>query len=110
MKTSISSFKRLKKSGLPEDQAQAIVETTEESIMLNLANFATKTDLNTLEAKLTHDLKALELRTDTKFEQLRGEMNTGFSKLETSIGWLQRLFMGTIAALMVNGAINYFHH
>lgn len=85
--------------------------------MLNLANFATKTDLNILEAKLTRDLKELELRTDTKLEQVRGEvnilrgdMNTGFSKLETSIGWLQRLFMGTIVVLMLNGAINYFHH
>ncbi len=78
--------------------------------MLNLAHLATKTDLNTLEIKLTRDFKELELRTDTKFEQLRGEMNTGFSKLETSTAWLQRLFMGTIAVLMLNGAINYFHH
>lgn len=52
----------------------------------------------------------LALRTDTKLEQMRGEMKAGFSRLETSVTWLQRLFMGTIVGLMLNSTIIYLHH
>ncbi len=54
--------KRLKEKGLPEGQAEALVQVIAEAREVDLNSAATKADLRELELKLENRLKDLQLR------------------------------------------------
>ena len=91
MRHSFKFFDRLKESGVPEQQARAIIETIEDSAEVSLTDLATKTDMALAKA----DLNLVKSELKSEISDLRTE-------LKNDINWLKRLFMGGMLLIIIN--------
>jgi len=77
----------LREAGVPESQAKALSTAVQESH--EAADLATKGDI----ADLRHEMKELELRIDTRFEKVHGEM--------LLMKWMLGLLIAGVASLVL---------
>jgi len=77
---------QLKEAGVPGAQAEAEAKALSEILEVNLKDLATKDDLS-------RGLKELELRIDSRFEKVSGEL--------TLIKWMLGIVLGGVIALIL---------
>jgi hypothetical protein len=92
MRHSFQNFDRLKASGVPEQQARAIIETIEDSAEINLKDLATKADLGLAKTELQAEMAKLRI------------------ELKSDINWLKRLFMSGMMLILINIMVTLLHH
>jgi len=84
---------RLKSAGIPPQHAEAEAQALAEVFDTNLNTFATKADLAQMEERMDNKLAKLELRIDTRFERIDGEMNL--------LKWMMGLLLAGVASLIL---------
>jgi hypothetical protein len=73
---------QLKKSGMPAEQAEAQARALADVLQINLGDFAAK-----------QDIKELELRMDSRFERVQGEL--------TLVKWMLGILLAGVASLVL---------
>jgi len=77
----------LKEAGMPEKQAKAISAAVQEAH--EAAELATKSDIREVKT----EMREMELRIDTRFERIDGEMKL--------LKWMMGIIMGGVIALIL---------
>jgi len=84
---------QLKTAGVPVTHAEAEAKALSEVFETNLGELATKEDLHHEIGGLRHEMKELELRIDTRFEKVHGEM--------LLMKWMLGLLIAGVASLVL---------
>jgi hypothetical protein len=82
--------KRLKGAGFNDAQAETVTEIFRDVREADLANLATKTDIDRLGAATKSDFERLEAATKSDFERLEATTKSDFERLEDKLEILRR--------------------
>jgi hypothetical protein len=97
----LRAARRLKEAAASEPVAEAIAEVLRESRELDIAQLATKTDLEQLRLATKTDLEQLRLATKTDLEQLRLATTADLAELKTEVlKWVIGLMIAQTAAIV----------
>jgi DNA-binding transcriptional MerR regulator len=66
---SLSSARRLRDKGVPQEQAEAFADELRIASEIDISHLATREELNNFKSELKADLRELELRIDLKMSQ-----------------------------------------
>ncbi len=83
MRTPFKAYNRLKKSGIPEPQAQSIVEAIDDASDFNLKDLLTKADLKANNAELRTEMANHRTELKTDIADLRTELKADIAHLDT---------------------------
>ncbi len=95
--------RRLKASGLSEDQAEALTEALRDGHEADLASLATKVDLRETEVALKTDLRETEGRLDAKIADLSHRLALGLAEDRADLKLLEQRMTVKLGALVAAG-------
>lgn len=99
----LSTARRLREKGMPQEHAEAIADEMRMASEVDISHLSTKEEVQTFKSELKADLRELELRLGSRFNELELRLEGRSKDLQIKLGSMIMALGGVLIAIKYFG-------